>query len=198
MKIKVLVIAALLLALGAATSPVLAQNRSESWEFGPYLVYFGFDGATEIQDDWGGGFRVGYNFVPMHELEFAFEQVDTQDNVSHDIDVRVRQFQTNYNFNFIFDRHQTVIPYFTAGLGAIKFNVQQTIAVPGGLAVVSGEETDPTFSFGGGVRFFFDKKFNLRLDGRFVSYTGNNDVLRDVYFTNSQFSVGVGWVLGGR
>src|SRR5262249_34111925 len=126
MKIKALVISALLLALGAATSPALAQNRSESWEFGPYFVYFGFDGATEIQDDWGGGFRVGYNFAPMHELEFAFEQVDTQDNVFHDIDVRVRQFQTNYNFNFIFDRHQTVIPYFTAGLGAIKFHVQQT------------------------------------------------------------------------
>jgi opacity protein-like surface antigen len=191
MKIKSLLVPAVLFVSLAAASPALAQNRSESWEFGPYLVGNDFDSALEIEDDWGAGFRFGYNFVPMHELEFSFDETDTQDNVFHDIDVRVGQFQVNYLFNFVFDRHQKVIPYFTAGLGAFRLEVHE----PG---FGSDEETDPSFNMGGGVRFFFDKKFNLRLDLRWVSFEGDNVVLNNIGFTNSQFSVGVGWVLGGR
>ena len=123
MKLKTLLLPASLLFAFAAASPALAQNRSESWEFGPYLVGFAFDDAIEIEDDWGGGFRFGYNFVPMHEVEFAFEGVDTQDDVFHVIDVTVSQFQVCYVFNFMFDPHQTVVPYFTAGLGGIHLEV---------------------------------------------------------------------------
>jgi opacity protein-like surface antigen len=191
-------IPALVLVLLAAATSAPAQIRSESWELGPYFLWSGFDGSTEIADDWGGGFRFGYNFIPMHELEFSFSQVDTEDNVFHDIDVRVGQFQTNYNFNFAFHPHQMVIPYMALGLGAIRFHVKTTESVAGGIVTVSDEETDPTFVFGGGVRFFVNKKFNVRLDGRWISYTGDNVVLRNVGFTNFDFSAGVGWVLGGR
>jgi len=192
MRLKTLLLPALLLVLLAAASQAQAQNRSESWEFGPYFTYFDFDGATEIEDDWGIGFRVGYNFVPMHEVEFAMERVDTQDDIYNIIDVDVRQFQANYLFNFIFHRRQTVVPYFTAGLGFINFEVSEP-------SIGSDDETDSTFIMGGGVRFFFTKEFNLRLDGRWVMYEGDNVVLADWEdYTNFQFSVGVGWVLGGR
>lgn len=191
MKIKALLLPALLLIALASASPALAQNRSESWEFGPYLVAFGFDDSIEIEDEWGAGFRLGYNFVPMHEIEFSFEGVDTEDDVFHEIDVDITQFQANYLFNFIFDRRQTVVPYATAGLGTLRIEVTDPF-------IGSDDETDPLFSMGGGVRFFFGKQFNLRLDGRLIFFSGDNVVLRDQDFANSQFSVGVGWVLGGR
>jgi len=191
MRLKNLLLPALLLVLLAAASPAVAQNRSESWEFGPYLVAFDFDGATEIEDDWGAGFRFGYNFVPMHEIEFAFERVDTQDDIYNLIDVEVGQFQANYVFNFISNRRQTVVPYLTTGLGFIHFEVYEP-------SIGGDDETDSLFNMGGGVRFFFTREFHLRLDGRFVSYTGDNVILRDLDYTNWQFSVGVGWVLGGR
>ena len=191
MKVKILLVPALLLMALATATPALAQNRAGSWEFGPYLVGFDFDHDTEIEDAWGGGFRFGYNFLPQHELEFSFEGVDTEDNVFHVVDVKVGQFQANYVFNFLFDRHQVVVPYVTAGLGNLRLEVHS----PG---FPSDEENDPLFSGGGGVRFFVGKEFNVRLDLRFVSFTGDNVVLRDIGFTDNQFSVGVGWVLGGR
>jgi len=191
MRLKTLLLPALLLVLLAVSSPALAQNRSESWEFGPYFVGFNFDSDIEIEDKWGGGFRFGYNFVPMHEIEFAFEAVSTEDDVFHLIDVKVGQLQANYVFNFIFDRHQKVVPYFTAGLGVIRFEVDEPF-------IGSDDETDSLFNMGGGVRFFFTRQFNLRLDARFVSFTGDNVILRDRDYTNHQLSVGVGWVLGGR
>ncbi len=191
MRLKTPLISALLLVLFSAASPALAQNRSESWEFGPYLVGFDFDSEIEIEDKWGAGFRFGYNFVPMHEIELAFEAVDTEDDIFHLIDVKVAQFQANYVLNFIFDRHQKIVPYFTAGLGAIRFEVDEPF-------LGSDDETDSLFNMGGGVRFFFTRQFNLRLDARFVSYTGDNVILRDRDYKNQQLSVGVGWVLGGR
>ena len=110
MKLKALLLPLLLLVSLAAASPALAQNRSNSWEFGPYFVGYDFDPAIEIENEWGGGFRFGYNFVPQHEIEFSFDGVETR-SIDHQTDVRVGQFQANYVFNFVFDRHQVVIPY---------------------------------------------------------------------------------------
>ncbi len=191
MKRRILLLSALLLVSLAAAPSALAQNRAGSVELGPYFVGFDFDHAEEIENAWGGGFRIGYNFTPLHEVEFSFEGVDTHDDVFHTIDVRVSQFQANYVFNFLFDRHQRVVPYVTAGLG----NYHLEVHTPG---FPSDSENDPLFSGGGGVRFFAGKVFNVRLDLRFAAFTGNNVVLRDVDFTNNEFSVGVGWVLGSR
>ncbi len=191
MRLKTLLLPALFLALATAASPALAQNRSESWEFGPYLVGFDFDSEIEIEDKWGAGFRFGYNFVPMHEIELSFEAVDTEDDVFHLIDVKVGQFHADYVFNFAFDRRQKVVPYLTAGIGAIRLEVDEPF-------LGSDEETDPLFNMGGGVRFFFTRQFNLRLDARVISFEGDNVILRDLEYENRQFSVGVGWVLGGR
>src|SRR5262249_9335790 len=65
-------IAALLagfLLLPLAATQARAQNRGNSWEFGPYLVFTDYDSLTEINDDEGLGFRFGYNFTPLHQLE---------------------------------------------------------------------------------------------------------------------------------
>jgi outer membrane protein with beta-barrel domain len=191
MKLKAPLLVAILVVCAVAAPAARAQNRSESWEFGPYLVGFDFDRDIEIEDRWGGGFRFGYNFVPMHEVELSFEGVETQDDVFNQIDVSVGQFQANYVFNFIFDRHQPVVPYFTAGIGAIHFEVDDPV-------FGTDDETDPLFSIGGGVRFFIGKVFNFRIDARAVSFSGDNVVLSDRDFTNNQLSIGVGWVVGGR
>ncbi|HEU5182060.1 MAG TPA: porin family protein [Candidatus Polarisedimenticolia bacterium] len=172
-------------------SPALAQNRSEAWELNPYMVFTDFDRDTEIDEDLGVGFRFGYNFTPLHEMEFSFDGVSTEDSVVGQIDVDVFKFQSNYTFNFNFQRHQPVIPYFTTGLGFIRFDV----SAPG---IPSDDEVDMLFNFGGGVRFFIGPVFNIRLDFRFIFFEGDNQVLRDIDYQNNEFGFGVGWVVGGK
>ena len=178
-----------------APIPARAQNRAESWEFGPYLVATDFDSATEIDDATGAGFRFGYNFTRLHEIEILFDGVSTQDSVVGQIDVQEAKVETNYVFNFNFQRHQPVVPYLTAGFGFLRFNVDAQGAG-------SADETDGLFNFGGGVRFFFGKIFNLRLDFRSVFFQGGNDVLLNLDYQNNEISFGTGWVLkansGGR
>jgi opacity protein-like surface antigen len=181
----------LFLLLLVTAAPATAQNRSESWEFGPYLVFNDFDPDTEIKDEEGLGFRFGYNFTPVHELELLFDAVSTQDNVISEIDIDEWKFQTNYVANFNFSRNQPVVPYFTTGFGFVRYSIDDPV-------FGSDDETDPAFNIGGGVRFFFGRTFNLRLDFRSIFYEGDNVILRDIDFQNNEFSVGVGWVVGGR
>jgi opacity protein-like surface antigen len=174
-----------------ATAPSMAANRAESWEVGPYVVAVDFDRDIEVDDEAGLGFRFGYNFTRLHELEMLFDGVSTQDSVFGEIDVDQTKFETNYVFNFVIDRHQPVVPYLTAGLGFVRFEVNDPL-------FGSDDETDPLFNAGGGVRFFFGRDFNLRLDFRSVFFQGDNVVLADQDYQDHEFSVGVGWILGGR
>jgi len=191
MKCKVLPLLALLFILPTVSLPVSAQTRDNSWEFGPYLTANNFDNAIEIEDQSGGGFRFGYNFKAMHEIEFLLDGVDTEDSVFHFIDVKVGKFQVNYVLNLVFDRHQTVIPFVTAGVGTIRFEADDPF-------FGSDEETDDLFNLGGGVRFFFGKRFNIRFDARAVYFEGDDVVLRSDQYENTELTAGAGWVLGGR
>jgi outer membrane beta-barrel protein len=187
MKWSILILALFVFSL--AESQAWAGIRSRSWEFGPYLVFTDYDPDTEIDDDEGLGFRFGYNFTRLHEFEAAFSTVNTTDNVFGDIDVHTGEAMANYTFNFNFERKQPVVPYFTAGLGLLRIEVD----APGG---PNDDETDPFFDIGGGVRFFISKTFNIRLDFRSVFYEGDNTVLPEIDFNNNEFSIGVGWVVG--
>jgi opacity protein-like surface antigen len=192
MKIRFSLALGILVLLPVATAaPAMAQNRAQSWEFGPYLVFTDFDPDTEIQDETGLGFRFGYNFTPVHELEMLFDTVSSQDSVISEIDIDEWKFETNYVANFIFSHNQPVVPYFTTGLGFVRYEINDPL-------FGSDDETDPAFNIGGGVRFFFGKTFNLRLDFRSIFYQGDNVILRDIDFQNNEFSVGVGWVVGGH
>jgi len=190
MRNRILLLPIAVLMLWCAT-PALAQNRSESFELNPYMVFTDFDNQTEIDQDVGFGFRFGYNFTPLHELEFSFDGLSTNDTVVGQIDVDVTKFITNYTFNFNFQRKQQVVPYVTTGFGFIRFNA----SAPG---IPSDDETDMLFNFGGGVRFFIGQVFNIRLDLRWLFYQGDNQVLRNIDYQNTDFGIGVGWVLGGK
>ncbi|MCI0407892.1 MAG: porin family protein [Acidobacteria bacterium] len=177
-----------LFVLPLAAGTAQAENRAQTWEFGPYLVFTDFDSLTEIEDATGPGFRFGYNFTQLHEIEVLFDTLNSEDTVSGQIDVHQGEVQTNYVFNFNFQRRQVVIPYFTTGFGFLRLEVD----APG---TGSNDEVDPEFNFGGGVRFFMGRVFNVRLDFRFIFFEGGNEVLQGLDFQNNQFSIGVGWVV---
>jgi outer membrane protein with beta-barrel domain len=188
MRIPGILLLGALFALPLTASSARAENRAASWEFGPYFVATDFDSATEIDDATGPGFRFGYNFTQLHEVEVLFDALNTQDSVTGQIDVHQGEVQTNYVFNFNFQRHQPVIPYITTGFGFLRLKVN----APG---AGSDDEVDGLFNFGGGVRFFFGRVFNLRLDFRSIFYQGGNQVLRNLDYQNNEFSLGIGWVL---
>jgi hypothetical protein len=182
---------AILLAATLLSGHAFAQNRDESWEMGPFITFNDFDADTEIDDDSGFGFRFGYNFTAMHELEFSFDGVDTEDDVFGVVDVEVDKFMTSYLLNFVFSRRQQVIPFFTAGVGWIRIESSS-------FGFGSDSEVDQLFTLGGGVRFFTGRIFHIRLDARRIFFEGDNDVLAGDDFTNTQLTAGVGWVFGGR
>ena len=193
MRLKTLLLPALFLALATAASPALAQNRSESWEFGPYLVGFDFDSEIEIEDKWGAGFRFGYNFVPMHEIELSFEAVDTEDDVFHLIDVKVGQFHADYVFNFAFDRRQKVVPYLTAGIGYgyRKFFLRASSPIERIAREYSINSFTMHYGFGFLVRTSEDTRFNAGLTGvsHFSSRTG------EFNYDTTGVSIGLGLLL---
>jgi outer membrane protein with beta-barrel domain len=179
---------ATLFVLPLAAGTAQAENRAQTWEFGPYLVFTDFDSATEIDDATGPGFRFGYNFTKLHEVEMYFGTLNTEDSVTGQIDVNQFEVQANYVFNFNFQRQQPVVPYFTTGFGFLRLDVDAPFAG-------SGDEVDGLFNIGGGIRFFFGRVVNLRLDFRSIFYQGGNQVLLDLDYQNNEFSIGVGWVV---
>lgn len=188
MKLSRLTAFALLWLAGCVLSQ--AQNRDNSWELGVFAAHHDFDSEVELDDESGTGFRIGYNIRAVHEIEFSMDQVDTQDIFVDDIDFEISKWQLNYLYNFVMGRGQPVVPYVTGGIGSLS--LEENNPVFGRF-----EETNELFNMGVGVRFFVGEHFNIRLDLRSIFYEGDNEILFNDEFQNTEYSVGLGWILGG-
>jgi opacity protein-like surface antigen len=152
----------------------------EGFELNPYLTFTDFDKDSEIDDEFGAGFRFGYLYNPNHEVEFLFNGVSTNDEFITSDNIDVNQFQAAYVFNFT---SQGVVPYVTAGIGFVHIDDSDL-----------GTETDPVFGIGGGVRFFLGPVVYARFELRHNRFEGDGSVFFDG--TNNsfnEFAFGVGW-----
>ena len=189
--------ACLTLILAAAAAAARGQVRSGTVEINPYAGYLfgGNFGDTVVEfspynvrvdDDAIYGGRIGFNVTSLFELEFEYGYDKTQLVLDNDTafvpdsrigDVTLQYFMGYATFNFGYGR---LVPYFTIGGGAA--NIKPEIA---DFATVS--DTRVTAGIGGGIKYFFDPHFALRIDGRaYSTYLGDTTVLCGPYYTCTQ------------
>jgi len=201
MKIRIACIAVV---LAAAAASARAQIRSGTFEINPYAGYLfgGNFGDTQVEftpyrvgidDDAIYGGRIGYNITSLFEVEFEYGydktqlDLDSHSNFSPDVtigDITLQYYMGYGTFNF---GHSRLVPYFTFGGGAA--NLKTRIS---GFNAVS--DTRFTAAIGGGIKYFFDPHFALRVDGRaYSTYLGSTTVLCGPYYTCSQSN----WLTNG-
>ena len=143
----------------------------------------------DVDDDVTYGGRIGYNLTSLLEFEAEYSRTDTQfvsrqrgvddENLG---DLRIDYFLAYATFNF---GHRRVVPYFTIGAGGANLVPN----VPGSL---STSEIRFTSSVGGGLKFFFNPHFALRLDGRaYETWLGDHS---HVYCDTGGFCADRNWL----
>lgn len=154
-----------------------AGTRDGSWELGPYLGYVFFDSDAGIDDDFGFGVRAGYFFTKTHEIEFDYLTIGGEGDLGGDVDVTTWTLGYAYNWTDNADR----VPFLAFAFGSTNTDAG------------SVDEDDSTFAVGGGVRFFTNDNFAVRLGGSIVRVDSDPDASN-----NWQFDAGVSWILGGK
>ncbi|MFQ6023206.1 MAG: outer membrane protein [Acidiferrobacterales bacterium] len=156
---------------------VLAQEKPPRYELTPFGAYQGggefeqVGTGSELELDESGSFGLVFNrrvdadrqweiFYSRQETELDTEGLFVNEPVL-DLDVDYLQFGGTYAFDSELGR-----PYIVATIGVSRFDPE-----PSGF----DSETFFSFSFGGGVKLFPDKRFGLRLEGRFLATVVDSD-----------------------
>jgi len=190
MKIR---IACLALLLASAAAAARGQIRAGTVEINPYAGYlfggnFG-DAVIEftnnrvgVDDDPIYGGRLGFNVSSLFELEFEYGYDKTGLVLDNDTsfvppvgfgDLTIQYFMGYATFNFGYGR---LVPYFTIGGGAANLKPE----IPD---IETVSDTRFTAGIGGGIKYFFDPHFGLRIDGRaYSTYLGDTTVLCGPYY----------------
>ncbi len=165
-----------------------AGGFHRGFELNGYFTYYNFGSKTDLDDDFGAGFRFGYLYNPQQEIEFMINGVSTtgtlRDSSGKPLPFKsnddITHFQTAYVFNFT---SHDVVPYLTAGVGFLSTDDS-----------AFGTETDLTFGLGGGVRFFLGRVVFARFEVRQNFFEGNLPVYLDgESFSFQEVSFGIGW-----
>ena len=168
-----------------------AQNREKAWEINPYGGYLQFskvEGEQAFNDTWDLGFRFGYNWTKHHEVEFGFFGASTDDGEGLDLSIDLLGGQVNYIYNFFLQRRGRVVGFGTAGMGIINVSSFGFTADPDAV----GDNVNPSYNYGGGIRFFGGQRAGFRFDVRRVVFT-DSDV--DVKYLEA--AIGMTIVMGG-
>jgi len=160
-----------------AATPVAAQDKPSRFELTPFAGYqFGgeFDlvnSDTELELDGAPSFGLIFNvdIDADKQYEFFYSRQETElDNKGlflnepvFDLDVEYLHFGGTLAF-----AGDSVRPYIVSTIGLSRFDPQGS-----GL----DSETFFSFSFGGGVKLFPDKRIGMRLEARFFSTLINSN-----------------------
>ncbi len=172
MKKKFLLSTVTLLAGLLAGSTCLAQIEAESLTFSPMIGGYVFEGNQNVDDDAAIGLAFGYNFTENWGAEGSFRFINTEEDLSgsnDDIDGRLYHLDALYHFM----PDSKLVPYVAAGLGGITLDDNP-----------DGNNTNPLFNYGGGVKYFLNKNTALRGDIRHI-------VTFDDHFNNMVYGVGL-------
>lgn len=116
-------------------------------------------------------------------------------------DVNVWEVRIDGVYQFLYDMDQSVVPYFSAGVGQLVFDADDTDGVDDG----QFDEPMTNLTWGGGLKIFFSDRFALRLDARDNVALVDRDFVTNVpgrntktfQANNPEFTVGVTIGIGG-
>lgn len=188
------------LLLGAV--PAMAQQAEGRSEIGVYAgVLFGNDltgepvsGAVpKLDDDFVAGLRYAYNFTPGFALEgsFGFNPNKVTRAVGGDVDIDVYTADVNGVWNF--RNASRLTPYLTAGAGYAFADLERPLeGNVGGNAVSIDDHEGVTLNAGGGLKYAFTERLQVRLDARYRVIDKLVDQFDDSLH-GGEVTLGLGW-----
>lgn len=157
-----------LVASALAAAPAAAQLGARSVEVQPFVGLVSFDDDIFLDDGFGFGGRLGYNFTDSWALEGTFnfmpgvdadfgDDFDDVDDVFPETTVWLAHANLNYNFNL---HESRLVPFLTAGGGFANFNTDNDDDID------EESSTDGEVNAGGGLKLFLSETVAVRGDVR--------------------------------
>lgn len=177
MRIKRVIIAIGLLPLLCCVSAhSMAENTPHSLTLSPFFGGYLFGNDQDIKSKPAYGLGIGYNLNKKLSIEGVFNYVDTESEEDNsDIDVLSYNIGALYHFT----PYKKLLPYISAGIGAISLNYQD-----------NGDDTDFTINYGAGLKYFLNESIALRGDiKRILSF---NEAHHNLLYT-----IGLTFYFGG-
>lgn len=204
MKLRILTLA---LFLAPIAPSIGAQVRSGTVEISPFYGYlFGgsfpagstsqFSTRVDVQDHGTYGVGLGYFVNSTVEIEGRWARTETgfvdprradrdfRDDGHRVADLTIDYFLGYATFNF---GHRRWVPYATVGMGAALLDAgpRNDLACPSLQCGNPDSFTRYTAALGGGVKFYANRHFGLRFDGRGYATYLNSHGRCDTFTRNS-------------
>ncbi len=179
-KMRLLFIIAVFVSLSFFITNVFAEMKSGALTLNPHIGGYIFENEQDINSDPVYGMGIGYNLTERLGIEAVFNFIDTDiKTVSEETDVEVSLYRLDALYHFMLEKD--VIPYLSAGIGAININKD-----PG------ESDTNGLFNWGGGIKVFITESLAARGDIRHII-----DFHEDKY-NNLAYTFGLTFLFGGK
>jgi OmpA-OmpF porin, OOP family len=153
--------------LGAAES--YSQTLHRSWELTGYGGIRRYDKDVVFLDPgfvaggklaWFPHANIGVETsVSFSSAKFAAEDTDLGD-VFEGNDINVTEVRLDGVYQMIFAEDQRIVPYVSAGVGQLVFDFNDNTDVD------TFDEPELSINWGGGIKWFLNERFAIRLDAR--------------------------------
>ena len=162
-----------------------AGERAGAFSVSPFLGGYSYDGTQHLLTRPVYGLRLGYDITENWATEGVFDYVAGETTGGHQNaalrhkDVNAYSYRLDLLYNFM--PTTTLVPYLAVGGGATTIEDRN-----------DNENTDATFNFGGGLKYFMTDSIALRGDVRHLI------VFDEHSLNNWEYTVGVSFLFGGE
>jgi len=171
------IIACMIVFMTVATSG-FAGERPQAFSISPFIGGYSYDGAQHLQTRPVYGLRLGYDFTEHWAAEGVFDYVAGETTRSHR-DVNIYSYRLDVLYNFMPDG--PFVPYLATGGGGSTFDERNY------------HDTNATFNFGGGLKYFVTDSIALRGDVRQLLAFERPDIK-----FNWEYTAGLTFLFGGK
>uniref|UniRef100_UPI000482082A outer membrane beta-barrel domain-containing protein n=1 Tax=Desulfuromonas sp. TF TaxID=1232410 RepID=UPI000482082A len=174
MKISKHLSAALIMAIGLLPALSWAENRVGALTLSPMYGAIVMEGDQNIDDDWGYGLGIGYNFTKAFGLEAVVNYVEMEEEVTNDdLDFWNYRIDALYHFN----PDNALVPYVALGAGVYDLDSDQEFMA----------------NYGVGLLYYVAEDVALRADVRHLAAFNESNLENNLLYT-----AGLKFQLGGR
>lgn len=162
----------------ATASASFAGERRGAFSVSPFIGGYTFDGTQHLETGPVYGLRLGYDFTRNCAAEGVFAYVDTErSNAIEEMETFSYRLDLLYNFM----PYNVLVPYLAVGGGETDI-----------VNSLDHRDSNATFNFGGGLKYFFTDSIALRGDLRHLLVFGLHTI------NNWEYSLGVSFLFGGK
>jgi OmpA-OmpF porin, OOP family len=155
-----------------------AGERPQAFSISPFIGGYTFDGTQHLSTRPVYGLRLGYDITGNWATEAVFDYVNGEPTKGNNT-VNLYSYRLDVLYNFM--PAGPFVPYLAVGGGGISYDYKYY------------HDTDATFNFGGGVKYFVTDSIALRGDVRQLLAFAKPDTQY-----NWEYTAGVTFLFGGK